>query len=272
MFKRCLLRAMLLQVVLASSALAQNPKVAKYDTAWVPISSADLNRQIKTSTKDAAGLYQLWRRAQFQGQEQPFFSTLEQLRKEQPHNGTLLAMRCAMIEDSIMSKGHPQFQIAQEEWARVERRRAAVDAAKKMAPLLWLNYVTEAKLISWEQGSGVDPKVIKQQVSLCRVAVKLAPNLSFTNNSLGGYLSILSREEKYREVEVLRCYRKAQHLMPRNCGPSFGLIHYYRYNKPNVVERRKAEQAVLATIPPRLKLGTRQKQFLVKQGIVSPTG
>lgn len=273
MLKKFFLIVCLCRVIVTSSmAVAQSWQNTKCDTVWLPISSSEIKQQVRQNATDAVGLYQLWRRAQFQQQEQTFFSTLEQMQKEQPRNGVLLAVRCAMIEDSIMAKGYPQFKVAQKEWAPVQQRRVPLEVAKKMAPKLWLNYLTEAKLISWEQGSGIEPKVIRQQVSLCQKAVALAPALSFTNDALARYLSNLSRHTRQGDVEAIKYYRKAQQLVPGNCDPSFGLIFHYRYNKPNSVERKKAEQAVLATIPPGLKLSPRLRQFLAKQGISAPTG
>jgi len=46
----------------------------------------------------------------------------------------------------------------------------------------------------------------------------------------------------------------------------------YRYYAPNKAEAKRAEQAVLATIPLGLKLSARLQQFLARQGIVVPEG
>lgn len=270
MFKKSFLLWLSLALLPLHTALAQSWKAAKYDTAWIPITEAEVAKQVRENHKDAVGLWQLWRRAQFQKQEQSYFSALEQLRKQEPKNGVLDAVRCGVIETSILSKGFPQFKIAQAEWASSEQRRAELEKAKKAAPNLWLNLLNEAILISWEQGSGIDPKVVKQQVTLAGKAVALAPNLSFTNNALAGYLSNLSRRGQNSDKEAIQFYRKAQQAAPINAGPSFGLHFHYLYNKPDKDAAKKAEHEVLATIPPSVKLTPRLKQFLVKQG-VTPT-
>ncbi len=268
MLKRFSFTALLFTFVLLRSVNAQSWKTTKYDAAWLPISATEVQRQVGLNAKDAVGLYYLWHRVQFQHQEQAYFSALDKLRQEQPKNGVLMTIRCAAIEDCI-PKGVRPFSLPTQEWTTLERR-ANLETAKKVSPALWLNYLTEASLLTWEQGSGVEPKIISQQVRLCRTAIRLAPSLSFTNNAMTGYLSTLSFEKHEDDAGAIRYYRKAQQSAPRICGPSFGLAFHYRYNKPNAAERVKAQKAVLATIPPGIKLSPRLRQFLLKQGI-TPT-
>lgn len=249
-------------------ASAQTWKTTTYDMAWLPISSEEVIRQVGLNSKDAVGLYYLWHRAEFQHQQKPYFSTLEKLRKAQPRNGVLMAVRCAVIEDNVI-RGVPSVSLPTDEWTTLGRR-ANLEAAKKLESALWLNYLVEANLISDEQGSGVEPKVVSQQVKLCRSALKLAPTLSFTNNAMAGYLSTLSFEKHEDDSGAIRYYRKAQQLAPRICGPSFGLVFHYRYNKPNPAECKKAQKAVISTIPPGTKLTANLRQFLLKQGITPP--
>ncbi len=265
--KLCL-AALFLTLLLFGDVNAQPRKVAVYDSAWLPISATEVQRQVGLNAKNVVGLYSLWRHADFQHQQQTYFSALEKLREAQPKNGILMAMRCAAIEDSIF-RGTRPIALLTDEWTTLDRR-ANLEAAKKMSPSLWLNYLSEANLITWEQGSGVDPKVVSQQIRLCRVAIKLAPNLSFTNNAMGGYLSTLSRRGNTSDAGAIRYYRKAQQLAPRICDPNLGLVFHYRYNKPNAAERVKAQKAVLATIPPGTKLAPHLRQFLLKQGITPP--
>lgn len=266
--KPCL-AALFLTLLLFGDVNAQPRKVTKYDSAWLPISATEVQRQVGLNAKNVVGLYSLWRHADFQHQQQTYFSALEKLREAQPKNGILMAIRCAVIEESAF-RGVPPFAISSEEWSHLERRRANLETAKKMLPSSWLNYLTEAKLISWEQGSGVEPKVISQQVLLCRTAIKTAPMLPFTNNAMAGYLSTLSRQGKIGDAGAIRYYHKAQQLLPCICDPSLGLVSHYRYNKPNATERVKAQKAVLATIPPGTKLTANLRQFLLKQGITPP--
>lgn len=272
MFKKLTLFGwLILLTAISAVCYAQNWKTTKFDRAWLPISSVQMKAQVERNSNDAVGLYYIWHQDEFQHQQQAFFSALEDLRRTQPKNGVLMAMRCAVIEDSVF-KGVPPFQISAQEWSSVPLHRNNLETAKKLSPGLWLNYLTEAKLISWEQGSGVNPKVIQQQVQLCRKAVSKAPALSFTNNQLAGYLATLSHYNKASDAEAISLYRKAQQATPRICGPSFGLLFHYRFNKPNKIEAQKAQKSVLATIPPSIKLTAKQRQFLQKQGVSVPAG
>ncbi len=268
MLRKLSLVVLLFTSSLTNSASAQWWKTAKYDMAWLPMSKPEVQKQVGLNAKDAVGLYYLWHRAEFQHQQQDYFSALEKLRKEQPKNGVLMAMRCAVIEDSEFRDARP-ITLPTQEWTTLERR-GNLETAKKMLPSLWLNYLSEAQLISWEQGSGMEPKVLSQQIRLCRTAIELALSLSFTNSAMAGYLSTLSRVKRDGDAGALRYYRKSQQLAPRICGPSFGLVWHYRYNKPNPAECAKAQKAVKTTIPPGTKLTIRLRQFLLKQGITPP--
>ncbi len=255
--------------VIAPHSQAQEWKKARYDSVWIAITPSQIKMQLRQNQKDVVGAYQLWRRASYQGRSQDYFAELQRLQMEQPSNGRWLALRCAVIEESILY-GHTSLLATLSQAERsYEVRRADLDKAEKMMPKLWLNFMTESNLISWKTGK-TDISVLRQQVAFSRKAVQLAPDLSFPRKNLAGQLSNLSFYGKTSDAEAVHQYQLARRLAPRNFAPALGLTFHYRYNHPNAVERKKAEAQVLATIPPNIKLSAPLLKTLTSNGITPP--
>lgn len=254
-----------------NSCTAQQWRAERYDPRWLPITDAEMRKQVRANARDAVALYRLYDRARYQYKEQPYFSALRKLTQEQPKNGAVLSMYCAVLMRSNVLYGFGQFrfQVDADEGG-VENISRNLEKAKKLAPKLWLNPITEAYLTLFN-GAGDDRERGQNAVALCRYAVRLAPHLSYTNKELGyALVNLTTYNKKAGFSEAVRYYKKAQSLSPANCDASFLLLNVYRFEVPNKTEAAKAAKAVLATIPPNVKLSEKLRQFLAKQGVTVP--
>lgn len=254
---------------LCHSASAQQWRRDRYDTRWLPITDQELQQQVSAGARDAVALYRLWGRARYQYKQETYFSALRKLKQEQPQNGVALATYCAVLMDSNTMYGFGQFKFRTDpDEGSIEDIRRNLEKAKALAPKLWLNYMTEADVALLSNGNRAE--ATEEATRLCIKAVHLAPNLSFTNMKLGYALGNLAREQKSSRSRSARFYKMAQKMTPVNSDPGFLLLNVYRFYAPNPAEARQAGRAVLATIPPQVKLSTRQRAFLAKQGIKAP--
>lgn len=259
-------------IVCFNTVRAQTWKTAKYDTVWTPITSAQIQSGVNANAKDSVGLYQLWRRSSYQAKALTFFNALKVSQKQQPNNAVLAAMYRAVVDESMLYGDVTVTKQLDMSEYRSDVRRSRLEAAKKLDSKLWLNYMTEAKLVIWENANSNDPKVIEEQIRLTQRAIDLAPKVSFPYKQMGGLLSQMIQETGDSDAKAVLYYHKAEKLAPTNCAASFGLANHYRYVKPNVAERKKAIQAVYATIPPSAKLDLTLRKVLTSKGIPVPPG
>ena len=273
MFRKILVLALLLFAVFTpSSTNAQQRRTAPYDTIWIQITPAQIQAGVRANSNNSIGLYQLSRRATYQGSGLIFFKALERLIKEQPKNATLVAMQRSAIERSIIySDTSVTKQLNQDEY-RSDIRRTRLEAAKKLVPSVWLNYITEGNLLIWENRNPGDLKIIKEQIRVTQRAINLSPKNPFPYKQMGACLTSLLRKNGGSDAEAVRYYHKAEQLAPANCSGSLALVYHYTYTKPNAAERQKAIQAVYATIPPKVKLTPPLRKVLLDTGIPIPKG
>ena len=266
---KILISAIFLVGLFCHSCLAQQWRKDRYDTRWLPITDTEIERQVQANSQDAVALYRLFDQARYQHKQQPYFAALQALKKKQPKNGVVLATHCAVLMDSnaLYGFGQFKFQVDPKE-GNAQTIERNIEVAKVLAPKLWLTFLVEADIAFFTNGDRLEGT--KQAVKLCRQAVELEPDLTYTNEKLGYYLSNLAREQKTSYEEATRFYKKAQQTAPVNCDAGFLLLNVYRFYKPNPAEAKKAAQFVLSTIPPSVKLTTREQQFLIKQGVTPP--
>lgn len=260
--------AILILCLLCNSCFAQQWRKDRYDTRWLPITDAEMTRQVKSSSHDAVALYRLFDRARYQHRQKSYFATLKQLKQQQPNNGVVLATYCAVIMESNTLYGFGQWKFdlkPQDGTASAIQKELA--RAEKLEPKLWLIPLVKAELVFVGYADRV--KASQQAISLSRKAVALAPNLSFTHEKLGYYLVNLAQEKNSSYSDAVQSYEKAQKLLPVDSDASFLLLNI---SGANSATNAKAQKAVLAGIPSSVKLTSKQRQFLQKQGVSVPAG
>ncbi len=253
------------------TASAQQWRTDRYDPRWLPTTNKEVARQVRvfSNNRDAVSLYRLYDRARYQRKEPAYFSALQEMKRNQPKNGVVLATYCAVLMDANQLYGFGQYRFkAQPGEGSVQNIERNLAVAKKLEPKLWLILLTEADIANFSNGN--DLEGTQNAVNLCREAVRLAPNLSFTHQKLGYWLVNLARVRKMSNKDAVESYKKAQRLRPIDADTNFLLMNVYRFYEPNKVEARKTADAVLATIPPSVKLNAKMKQFLLKQGVTPP--
>lgn len=250
---------------------AQQWRTDRYDSRWLPITDKETAREVRvfSSNRDAVSLYRLYDRARYQHKEPSYFSTLQEMRRKEPKNGVVLATYCAVLMDANQMYGFGQYRFKAEPGeGSVQNIERNLAVAKKLEPKLWLILLTEADIADFSNGNELEGT--QNAVELCREAVKLAPTLSYTQQRLGYWLVNYAHKRRLPCAEAVKSYKKAQMLRPINCDASFLLMNVYRYYEPNPSQARKTAQAVLATIPPNVKLDAKMRQFLLKQSITLP--
>jgi tetratricopeptide (TPR) repeat protein len=243
---------------------AESWKTAKYDTAWLPITKAQLQGEIRKYANDATALFQLWRRARYQKLTQVAFDTFRVLKNQQPRNANILAMYCMSIEQRFTPEGKPRFNASAQEMA-VETRRTAIEEAKKLNPMLWLCYAAQGR---FEYNTTVFD--VDDQVRIYRKALSVAPNISFTNVDYADALITQAFQRKQSYQTAISYIKKAQRLAPVSSETCLDLIMTYRYRVPNRAKERQAAQDYLATIPPRVKLSPERRKWLAQWGVIVP--
>ena len=241
----------------------------QYDTRWLQIENEEISQQVAKNSRDAVALWQLWWRTVYQDKQPVYFAALKSLKNKQPENGVALAVYCAVLMESNASYGFGQFKFKVEPHeGDIDSIRKVLAKAKKLEPKLWIVYTTEGQIALFSNGNQVEGA--KKYVNACREAVQLAPHISYANLKLGYALSNLAGLTDESYSEAVKFYRKAQKLKPVDAGPSFLLLNVFRYYTPNKLEAKKAEQSVLATIPPNTKLSPKSRQILESQKITPP--
>lgn len=259
-----LILVLAMAVTSCCSTNAQSWKTARYDTAWLPITQAQLKSAIRRNANDATGLFQLWRRARYQKLAQAAFDTFKVLKDEQPNNANVLAMYCMAIEQRVPDDNKPRF-IATVQELEVETRRATIAKAKKLNPKLWLGYAVQGR---FEYNTTIFD--VDDQVRIYKKALSVAPNLSFTNNDYADALKNQALQHKQSYQTAVAYLEKAQRLAPMSSEVSLDRILTYRGRVPDGVKEKKAAQDYLATIPPNLKLTPQRRQWLAQWGVVVP--
>ena len=249
---------------------AQQWRADRYDSRWIPITSAQMSKEVKANAQDEIALYRLWWRAIYQDQQEAYFSSLRQIKLTQPKNGKALSVYCSVLMESnrLYGVGFYKFRVNPQEGTR-EQIRQNLSKAEALSPKLWLNPLTEADFILVFNTVSQD-EISQAVISLCRESVRRAPQLSFPNARLGHALANESMAKKKGYGEAIRFYKKAQSLLPVTASPSFLLLYVNRSYAPNSVEAAKALQAIAKTIPPGTNLSARTKQLMAKQNIVLP--
>lgn len=253
-----------LVLVGCSQITAQSWKAAKYDTAWLPTTQAQLQTAIRQNANDSTALYQLWRRARYQKLAQVAFDTFKALKSAQPNNAHLLATYCMIIEQHVSDDNKPRFSASKQD-LDVQTRRANIERAKKLNPKLWLVYAAQGR---FEYNTTIFD--VDDQVRIYKKALRLAPNLSFTNNDYSNALTDQSLQKKQPYTSAISYKMKAQKLAPITCEPALGLIMMYRWRVPNTTKEKQAAQDYLATIPPNLKLTPERRKWLAQWGVKVP--
>lgn len=253
------------------TANAQQWRTDHYDSRWIPITDKEVARQVRvfSDNRDAVSLYRLYDRARYQHKEPTYFSTLKQMKSKNPKNGIVLATYCAVLMEANQIYGPEQYRFkfnrGEGNVQNIERNLAI---AKKLEPTQWLIPLTEADIA--EASNGDRKEGTQTAINLCREAVRLAPNISFTHQRLAYWLCNLAGLNKQPCKEAVKSYKKAQSLRPINCDTSFLLMNVYRYYEPNKVEAQKTAKVILSTIPPNVKLNEKMRNFLIKQGVTPP--
>ncbi len=253
------------------AANAQQWRIDRYDSRWLPITDKEMEREVRvfSNNRDTVSLYRLYDRARYQRKEPSYFSTLKQIKRDNPQNGVVLATYCAVLMDANQLYGFGQYRFkADKGEGSVDNIQRNLAVAKKLEPRLWLILLTEADIA--ECSNGDRKEGTQNAVNLCREAVRLAPSISFAHERLGYWLVNLAGLRKQSYAEAVESYKKAQTLRPINCDASFLLMNVYRYYEPNPAQARKTAQVVLTTIPPNVKLDAKMRQFLLKQGVTPP--
>jgi hypothetical protein len=243
---------------------AQNWKKAKYDSAWLPISKAQLQNEIRKNANDATGLFQLWRRARYQKLTQPAFDTFRVLKDQQPKNANVLAMYCMAIELRLTEEGKPRFNANPRELT-VEARRVAILKAKSLNPMLWLAYAAQGR---FEYNTTIFD--VDDQVRIYKKALSVAPNISFTNVDYADALKNQALQKNLSYNTAISYIKKAQRLAPISSESSLALILTYRYRVPDKAKEKQASKDYLATIPPGLRLSSKRRKWLAQWGVIVP--
>ncbi len=253
----------------ASLCFAQQWRQDRYDPRWLPITNAEITRQTLSNANDAVALYRLYETARYQHKQQPYFSALQKLKREQPQNGVVLATYCAVLMDSNTLYGFGQFKF------KVDPKEGTIDSiksnlviAKRLSPKLWIIPFVEADVAGFSNGNVIEGA--EKTILLSRKAIELAPTLSYPQMKLGYWLVSDAMQKKADRAASVPFYKKAQTLLPVNSDASFLLLNVYRFYAPNPAEARKVGQQLIATIPPQARSSKETKQRLIKQGIKPP--
>lgn len=256
------MKRFLLAAILLSVALRPVRAQERYDSRWIPISASEIQRQVRLNSDDPVKLYQLWWRSIYQRQKAPYFKALYDLKQRQRNNAVVISTYCSVLLESRENFGLPPSKLGQKDYD-LDNIRAMLQRAKELSPRLWSVYNAEASLALFEADSD------KKRFKAAQKAYKLAPLVSFTNQTLGyAYVNLSgdNRDGQYMN-EAIFYYKRAQNLSPTNVGVRFLLLNVHRYYKPNPVEAKKAEKAILATIPPSVVLKPHLVQLLMRYKI-----
>ena len=149
--------------------------------------------------------------------------------------------------------------------------RRLLERAKELDPKQWSIWMAESAIRRSESGSWVD--LGKDTEALARRAVELNSN-PFTNSQLAYALdsrAVWDNNKRFHDQAIV-VYGRAENLAPVHILPRVALLDIYRNSLQNKAKSQKTQQAILATIPPKIRLSASAKSYLRQKGIPIPMG
>ena len=235
------------------------PSQAGYDPAFLPIAPSDLQQGIEAHTHDAVALYQLVRRAANQKQLELAYVTLQRMKDQQPNNAVVQAAFCFAWQVAIGDYAQPGEVVGFSDGRHIssDEYTASLDRAKRINPKLWLIYDVEGRMLV------LDPKQDRHGIALLQKAESLAPGLSVTHYLLGWAYSVY--DTPYHSFpKAAGELQTALTLKPVLANAALSLFNIYDVCIPDPEKAREAKQAVLLTLPPRIKLSEEGQRRLAK--------
>ena len=258
---------------LSQSAPAQSTSTTTDSTFWSPISGTEVPSQVRQNSKNALALHQLWWRARLHSSVWYYVLAVRDLTRSEPKNAVALAAYSDALMDCFQNyQTSASYKKARADLGNdlsIAGIRALLEKAKKLDSEQWLIWITESKMVPYE-GNGWTT-LGERAEKAARRAVEISNN-SLTNLQLAYVLqmrAVWDYDKSYID-KAITVAKRAQTMKPLNPEPSLLLLSIYRDQKKNTAEAKKAQQAILATIPTGVTLSDKAKAFLRKKNVPVP--
>jgi tetratricopeptide (TPR) repeat protein len=233
-----------------------------FDVVFLPVTTAQLKRELAEGVDDPLAMYQLLRMARKQKLLKPAFETIKELYLEQTQNAVLAAAYCLAYDMGRGDYGDEIVSDPQYSPQDTALRKTALEDAYKLAPKLWLTYSVDGHFQNLQGKS-------KKGIELIKKAIELAPDISFNYSYLGQAYSANDSDPKIYNLK-LTAYEKAQHLKPSSFSASMIMLMIYEVQRPDSKKAAAAAKAAAAKLPPGAVLSEKSRQQLAKYKVVLP--
>ena len=234
-----------------------------YSSSWEPVSATQIQTLVHRNANNGLGLDQLWWRANLYGRTSDFMTALRDVVRTQSDNSIAMAFyarsaldwRAAFINSST-SQTVPA-QIERDFGLSVASIRAMLDKATQLNARNWIALLSKSD-VNLYSGVGSYPLSV-DEVKYSRQALSISDNpwtnVVFANALMSDAAYYQTKNPKrlaHRAVELLNRSRRKFPNYPRTDVALFQFYAYWPLTK-NLVEARKAEQRLIASINPSLR-------------------